>query len=110
MAHVGSPDTFFTGHAGPYPVRVSVRLPGVIPGRAEVTVRVDYSIVCKDKATGTMTEFKESHLMRYFFRPEIELLLAQAGMRLLAAEEWMTRSPPSERTWSVCFVATKDRV
>jgi hypothetical protein len=40
MAHVGSPDTFFTGQAGPYPVRVSVRLPGVIPGRAQVAVRV----------------------------------------------------------------------
>ena len=40
MAHVGSPDTFFTGTAGPYDVRVSVRLPGVIPGRAQVTVRV----------------------------------------------------------------------
>ncbi len=41
MAHVGSPDTFFSGKAGPYNVRVSVRLPGVIPGRAQVTVRVE---------------------------------------------------------------------
>ena len=40
MAHVGSPDTFFGGRAGPYNVRVSVRLPGVIPGRAQVAVRV----------------------------------------------------------------------
>jgi hypothetical protein len=40
MAHVGSPDTFFVGTAGPYPVRVIVRLPGVIPGRAQVSVRV----------------------------------------------------------------------
>ena len=41
MAHVGSPDTFFGGKAGPYDVRISVRLPGVIPGRAQVTVRVE---------------------------------------------------------------------
>ncbi|HEY7293054.1 MAG TPA: hypothetical protein VH583_24680 [Vicinamibacterales bacterium] len=40
MAHVGSPDTFFIGKAGPYDVRVTVRLPGVIPGRAQVSVRV----------------------------------------------------------------------
>ncbi len=40
MAHVGSPDTFFAGTAGAYPVRVVVRLPGVIPGRAQVTVRI----------------------------------------------------------------------
>jgi hypothetical protein len=43
MAHVGSPDTFFSGAAGPYHVRVSVRLPGVIPGRAQVTVRIPES-------------------------------------------------------------------
>jgi hypothetical protein len=40
MAHVGSPDTFFNGVAGAYPVRVSVRLPGVVPGLAQITVRV----------------------------------------------------------------------
>ena len=40
MAHVGSPDTFFNGQAGPYPVRVAVRLPGVIPGLAQISVRV----------------------------------------------------------------------
>ena len=39
MGHVGSPDTFFTGPAGPYPVHVAVRLPGVIPGLAQITVR-----------------------------------------------------------------------
>jgi hypothetical protein len=40
MAHVGSPDTFFVGDAGPYRVRVITRLPGVIPGRGQVSVRV----------------------------------------------------------------------
>ena len=40
MAHVGSPDTFFSGQAGPYPVHVAVRLPGVIPGLAQITVRI----------------------------------------------------------------------
>lgn len=40
QAHVGSPNVFFDGTAGPYPVRVIVRPPEVIPGVAEVTVRV----------------------------------------------------------------------
>jgi hypothetical protein len=39
-AHVGSPNVFFTGTAGPWPVRIVVRPPAVIPGLAEVTVRV----------------------------------------------------------------------
>lgn len=38
--HVGSPNVFFEGQAGPYPVRVIVRPPQVIPGIAEITVRV----------------------------------------------------------------------
>ena len=37
-AHVGSPDTWFEGEAGPYPVRVVIRLPGVIPGLAQIDV------------------------------------------------------------------------
>jgi hypothetical protein len=39
-AHVGSPTIFFDGNAGAYPVRIIVRPPSVIPGQAEVTVRV----------------------------------------------------------------------
>ncbi len=38
--HVGSPDTWFQGEAGPYPVRVVVRLPGVVPGLAQIDITV----------------------------------------------------------------------
>lgn len=38
-AHIGSPDVFFVGRAGPYEVRVVVRPPEVVPGVARVTVR-----------------------------------------------------------------------
>jgi hypothetical protein len=39
-AHVGSPDVWFDGNAGPYRVRVHVRPPRVIPGLADIVVRV----------------------------------------------------------------------
>src|SRR5258708_4319680 len=39
-AHVGSPDAYFDGKAGPYPVRVVIRRPTVIPARAEIVIRV----------------------------------------------------------------------
>lgn len=39
-AHIGSPNVFFDGMAGEYPVRVIVRPPQVIPGLAEITVRL----------------------------------------------------------------------
>jgi hypothetical protein len=50
-AHVGSPDTFFEGTAGPYPVRVIIRSPAVIPARAEIIVRVTGSGVTRVSAT-----------------------------------------------------------
>src|SRR5260370_27104841 len=38
-AHVGSPDVFYEGNAGPYHLFVTVRVPQVIPGVAEIEVR-----------------------------------------------------------------------
>jgi hypothetical protein len=38
-AHVGSPNVYFTGKAGPYDIRVTIQPPEVVPGVARVTVR-----------------------------------------------------------------------
>jgi hypothetical protein len=40
-AHVGSPNVFFEGYAGSYRTRVVVRPAAVIPGLAEISVRVE---------------------------------------------------------------------
>src|SRR5687767_11604186 len=37
--HIGSPNVFFAGKAGPYDIKVVVRPPEVVPGIARVTVR-----------------------------------------------------------------------
>jgi len=39
QAHIGSPNVFFEGPAGPYQVRVMIRPPEVVPGRAQINVR-----------------------------------------------------------------------
>jgi len=39
-AHVGSPNVFYVGKAGAYDVTVIVRPPQVVPGLAEITVRI----------------------------------------------------------------------
>lgn len=39
-AHVGNPYVFYEGNAGPYLVRVSIQPPEVVPGRAQINVRV----------------------------------------------------------------------
>ena len=38
-AHVGSADVYYEGNAGPYPLYVTVRMPQVIPGVAQLQVR-----------------------------------------------------------------------
>jgi hypothetical protein len=40
QAHVGSPDVFYEGKAGPYAAMVTIRPPAVIPGVAEVEIRI----------------------------------------------------------------------
>jgi hypothetical protein len=38
-AHVGSPDVYYQGHAGPYHLLVTIRPPAVVPGVAQIEVR-----------------------------------------------------------------------
>jgi len=38
--HIGSPTVIYEGLAGTYPVRVVIRPPGVVPGLADISVRV----------------------------------------------------------------------
>ena len=38
-AHVGSPDVFYEGTAGPYRMLVTIRPPQVVPGVAEIEIR-----------------------------------------------------------------------
>jgi len=38
-AHVGSPDIYYDGSAGPYRLAVTIRPPQVIPGVAEIEIR-----------------------------------------------------------------------
>jgi len=40
QAHLGSPNVFFEGQAGPHSLRVIIRPPAVLPGIAQVDVRV----------------------------------------------------------------------
>jgi hypothetical protein len=41
FAHVGSPDVYFDGQAGPYRLLVTVKPPAMIPGLAQIEVRSD---------------------------------------------------------------------
>jgi hypothetical protein len=51
FAHVGSPDVYFQGNAGPYHFIVMIRTPQMIPGVAEIQIRSDTPGVSKIEAT-----------------------------------------------------------
>jgi SAM-dependent methyltransferase len=68
------------------------------------TVDVNYQIFVKDKSTDTYNEFTEIHSMRHFGVPEIEMLAAQTGFSVVAAEEFLTGNEPSLNTWGVNFI------
>jgi SAM-dependent methyltransferase len=70
----------------------------------ENLVDVNYHVFIRDRASGTVEEVKETHRMRFLFKPEIELLAESAGMKVEHACEWMTSKAPGTDTWGVCFI------
>lgn len=70
-------------------------------------VDVHYTVMTQDRTTGAFHSFEETHPMRHFSLPELDLLAETAGFERLTAEEWLTGAPPSEATWGVCLVLRK---
>ena len=70
----------------------------------ENIVDVNYHMTIRDKANGKVEELKETHRMRYLFKPEVAGLCERVGFKLLDVKEWMTNKEPGLDTWSVYFV------
>jgi hypothetical protein len=70
----------------------------------ENRVDVNYHVFIREKITQAVKELRETHGMRYFFKPEIELLASQTGFLVRHAEEWLTGNPVGWATWGACFI------
>lgn len=70
----------------------------------ENLVDVHYQVFIKDKNSSAVNELRETHRMRYLFKPEIELVLQEFQMGILEYQEWMTNRKPGFDTWGVYFV------
>lgn len=80
-------------------------------------VQVDYQIFVQSTSVDSPTSIgdgakaistlQESHRMRYFFSPEIEMLAAAHSMRVEHAEQWQTKKPLDGSTWGACFILRK---
>ncbi len=71
----------------------------------ENKVDVNYQVFVRSLTPPhTITELKETHAMRYFFKPEIDQIAAQTGFQCSHAEEWLSGKTKGCDTWGVCFV------
>lgn len=70
----------------------------------ENIVEVHYDTFAEDKQSGTITEFKEVHVMRHFFLGELQYFLKQSGFVMLESFEFMTGRSLGGGTWGSCFV------
>ena len=73
----------------------------------ENLVDVEYRILVEELATAKLDRFDEVHRMRYLFKPELELLLQGAGMRILEVFEWETWERAGFTSWAATLVVQK---
>lgn len=71
----------------------------------ENLVDVCYEIIVE--RAERLERIREVHSMRYLFTPEVDAMLADAGLKRVALETWMDGGTPDCDTWNACFVATK---
>lgn len=79
--------------------------PELLPNENLVLCR--YTVFVEEKASGKTTRLEETHRMRYLFRPEVESLLAAAGLEIVTWGEWLTDKRPGTDTFGVYFAARK---
>jgi hypothetical protein len=69
----------------------------------ENLVDVNYHLFVRDLNTDSVKELRETHVMRYFFKPEIKLLADQSGLKIGFSGEWLTNNPIGQGAWNACF-------
>ncbi len=70
-------------------------------------VDVHFTLFAEHKASGGITQMRETHCMRYFFEAELRGLLAEVGLQPLLHLRWMTGQAPDEACWNAVMVALR---
>jgi SAM-dependent methyltransferase len=73
----------------------------------ENRVDVNYTIFAFDLVSGAVESMIETHPMRHFSIPELDLIAQMSGFAIVGSEEFLTGSSPSEQTWGVCIIAKR---
>lgn len=68
-------------------------------------VNVCYDVLVVDKKTNSVQTLHEVHNMRYFFRPEVELMLQETGFELVCNLDCNTLEETDFNSWTSYFIA-----
>lgn len=68
-------------------------------------VDVNYSLIIVDRRTSIASEIKETHRMRYFFQPELELFLINSRLTEGKIFAWEDFEAPTESCWNICLIS-----
>jgi SAM-dependent methyltransferase len=71
-------------------------------------VDVNYTIYARDLVSEITQTLTETHEMRHFSLPELDLLAEASGFSRIGSEEFLTAQIPSEATWGVCVILQKN--
>lgn len=71
---------------------------------SENRVDVNYTIFARSLISGDVHIINETHPMRHFSLPEIDLLAQANGFTRIVSEEFLTGNPTGEDTWGVCVI------
>ncbi len=82
-----------------------VRIARPIMYDKENRVDVNYEVFIIDKKTQKVKVVYETHKMRYFFRPELEFFLNEAGLELLDNLDCKTFGETDYNSWTSYFIA-----
>ena len=65
----------------------------------ENIVVVNFELIIKDKKENTEYNLEEKHSMRYFFKPEIDLLVSKSKPKEYYFLKWLDYDLPSKTSW-----------
>lgn len=82
-----------------------IRVARPIMHDAKNVVDVCYEVLVIEKETGKTKVINEEHNMRYFFRPELEFFLREAGFELIDNLDCNTLDETSFESWTSYFIA-----
>lgn len=84
---------------------ILIRIARPLMHNRENVVDVNYEVLVINKETNIVQIIKETHSMRYFFVPEIQLMLEQTGFKMIDNIDCKSLSQTGYDSWTSYFIS-----